>query len=428
MKKNEYSKYRWFLLFVLLIVGTAQGMALIAPAPLVEAVAKSLGVSAGQATFLGMGSFTFCVAIGAIIGGPILDKFGVIKVWIVCALLLTIGLALTPVLGSSANGYLFTRILEGLASGPIMASAAVLGARYFPINERSIVQGVQGMTVALGVALGFIIVPTAFKASGNWQSAISQLAILCGVGLVLTLVAVFIVPKDAEVNIDSDNGANKEASALDLKKAFSLTATWSVIACVFLYSWLSQAFNDMTPGYIAMPAPTGLGLGPVTAGQLMVGAQLAGVVGALLGGIITEKIFKGKAKPVIIGSFILSGILIISLKASGVYSSQSMLMIVIALAGFFGNFINPQALGFISKHYPTNIVGKVGGASLGIGIFGGTAGVAVGSYFLHTTNSYMMSISVIFVVAIIGAVVALFMNKPKVFSTHIDSTNKPVEL
>lgn len=414
MKNLTYTKYRWFILLVLFIVGTAQGITLISPSPLVGEISKTLGVSLGQVTAITMGSFTFCVAISAILGGSLIDKFGSVRIWVVCSCMMGIGLILTPTLGGTINGLMALRIIEGLGAGPIMASSSAVAAIWFPTNERGIVTAVQGMTLGLGIALGFIIVPGAFQSTGSWQVAMASLSILCGIGLILSLIAIF-GPKSSAGLEDNDNQADSGIGH-DMKIALSSPGTWAATACIFLLSWTNQAFNDMTPGYIAVDAPTGLGLGPVTAGQLMVGAQFANIIGAVLGGIIMEKIFKGKIKPVMIIGFVLSGILTFTLKLSGVYSSQSTLVIVLTFAGFFYAFINPQVMAFISKKYPERITGKIGGMALGIGIFGGTAGVSVGSYFLHTTNLYMMSINVILVISIIGVIAALLVNPPKGFS------------
>jgi len=414
MKNLIYTKYRWFILLVLFVVGTAQGITLIAPSPLVGEISKSLGVSLGQVTAITMGSFTFCVAISAILGGSLIDKFGSIRIWVVCLCMMGIGLILTPVVGGTINGLMVLRIIEGLGAGPIMASSSAVAAIWFPTNERGIVTAVQGMTLGLGIALGFIIVPGAFQSTGSWQSAMSSLSILCVVGLILSLIAVF-GPKSPTIKDDNASQVNSLIGS-DMKIALASPGTWAATACIFLLSWTNQAFNDMTPGYLAVAAPTGLDFGPVTAGQLMVGAQFANIIGAVLGGVIMEKIFKGKIKPVMIIGFVLSGILTFALKLSGVHSSQSTLVIVLTLAGFFYAFVNPQVMAFISKKYPEHITGKIGGMALGIGIFGGTTGVAVGSYFLHTTNLYMMSINVILVVSLIGIIAALLVNPPKEFS------------
>lgn len=94
MKNLTYTKYRWFILLVLFIVGTAQGITLISPSPLVGEISKTLGVSLGQVTAITMGSFTFCVAISAILGGSLIDKFGSVRIWVVCSCMMGIGLNL----------------------------------------------------------------------------------------------------------------------------------------------------------------------------------------------------------------------------------------------------------------------------------------------------------------------------------------------
>jgi hypothetical protein len=62
--------------------------------------------------------------------------------------------------------------------------------------------------------------------------------------------------------------------------------------------------------------------------------------------------------------------------------------------------------------YPNEIQGKIGGTTMGLGIIGGTVGVAVGAAALHTTGAYRVSVLIVFAVAIIGAIAGIFLKKP----------------
>jgi nitrate/nitrite transporter NarK len=77
----------------------------------------------------------------------------------------------------------------------------------------------------------------------------------------------------------------------------------------------------------------------------------------------------------------------------------------------------PQAIAmtFIANTYPERITGTVGGLTMGIGIFGGAIGVGVGSTALAVTKMYNASITIVFIVCIVGAIAAFGMNPPRVF-------------
>ena len=77
---------------------------------------------------------------------------------------------------------------------------------------------------------------------------------------------------------------------------------------------------------------------------------------------------------------------------------------------------NPIAQTSVSNFYPEHITGTVGGFTMGLGIFGGTVGVAAGSAALHATGMYDVSIIIVVVVSLVGAVAALGVKAPKIFN------------
>jgi len=417
-----YPRFRWFVLLALCIITAAQSMVLISPAPLMGEIAKMLGMSLGETTGVTMGAFTLCVAISAIVGRFIIDRIGVVRVFLGSLALLTIGSLLVPVIGTNVGGITLIRVIQGCGAGPIMAAVSTVAAQWFPAQERSIVTGVQGMSFGLGIAIGFVVAPATFQTTGSWQAAMAWMSIMSIIGFILALVMAFGPKAPTQDDLigpcETTNGKGS-----DFKLALRQTATWAGVFCIFLFSWMNQAFNDLTPAYIAIESPIGIGLGPMQAGKMMMIYQIAFMIGAILSGIITEKVFGGRVKPVILISFLLTAIFTFAVKFQVIYSNQSYLLGCLILAGLFMGWVNPQVMAFISKNYPAHITGKVGGMTLGIGIFGGTAGVIAGSTALHITGLYQMSISIVSVVAILGFIVALNLNPPKAFCIIDDGEN-----
>lgn len=416
MNEIKYPKIRWFILFAMFIAITSSAISMIAPAPMVGAISQILNISIGEATGITMGTFNLFLAFGCLGGGVLIDKFGPLKMIFVGLILIFVGSTLVFMLGDSSTGVMIGRAIQGLGTGPLMACPPAIAAVWFPAKERSIVTGVQGFSVAAGVTVGFIVGPQVFTNTNDWKLTIAYLTIFVLTALVIVIASMILgkhIPEsesNSEINEPLSNNVAK-----DLKIALGLISTWAVIASLFLNSWAYQAFNDMTPGYLAIDPPTGLGKGVVAAGSLMVGAQFAFMFGSIISGFITEKLLKGKVKYSIAVGFGVSSVLVASIKIPSVYSNQSLLFICLTLAGFFLSFVNPQAFGFIAKYYPTHIVGKLGGMAMGIGVFGSTAGVAAGAYFLHSTKLYNMSIIIVSTVCIVGVISALFLNKPNAF-------------
>src|SRR4051812_11627555 len=105
MNERIYPRFRWFVLITLLVVTSTSSVALISPAPLIGEMIKSMPtLSPGQISGVTMGIFTLFVAVAALAGGFLLDKFGVIRVYIGGLMLIIIGELLVPFIGTSLWG------------------------------------------------------------------------------------------------------------------------------------------------------------------------------------------------------------------------------------------------------------------------------------------------------------------------------------
>ena len=140
---------------------------------------------------------------------------------------------------------------------------------------------------------------------------------------------------------------------------------------------------------------------------------LAFMIGSLISGFVAEKIFKGNYKMAITFAFVLTAIFCFSVTIPAVNGSQFPLMTCLILAGFFMGMPMPIAQTAISNFYPEHLTGSVGGITMGLAIFGGTVGVAAGSAALHATGMYTVSIIIVCVVALVGAVAGFGVKRPK---------------
>jgi hypothetical protein len=64
---------------------------------------------------------------------------------------------------------------------------------------------------------------------------------------------------------------------------------------MFFFMWINYSFNDLTPGYIAIP-DVGLGFGPIVAGKFMGVVQTGMILGSIACGFIMEKLLKWQDK------------------------------------------------------------------------------------------------------------------------------------
>jgi MFS family permease len=357
-----------------------------------------------------MGIYTLSAAVATIVSGPIIDKFGVSPSIIGGGILAVAAPLLTLVIGDTMGGAIFTRILTGLSAGPMSACVSAVAARWFPPHERGIFAGVQGSGLAIGVAIGFGAMPVALQLTGSWQSGMAFLSILPVVTLILIIITAFV----HEPEIVQEEYGTPVESEHDFKLALRQPPFYVGILCMFAFMWINNAFNDLTPGYIAIP-DVGLGFGPAVAGKFMGAVQIGMILGAIACGFIMEKLLKGRIKSVVLTGFLLAAIFMLSVKFEFVWGNSVLLAGCLFFSGFFEGFIVPMIATFIAMYYPKHIVGKVYGISFGISIFGGTVGVLVGSTFLHYSGHYVYSIITVSVVAFIGFLIAIGLNRPKAF-------------
>jgi len=422
MNETTYSQFRWYVMFAMVVCTATTAMGLIGPAPLIPAIAETMPqYSAGQLTLITMSTFNLFVALSALFGGFLLDRLGVIKVFVGGLVLVSLGALLMPLIGNSLWGMMFNRFLQGCGTGPIMAASAPIAAAYFPQKERGIVTGFQGFSMAGGIVLGLMLIPRMALSFGNWQKALMVIGPIGIVGVVLA-IAITFGPKPPETPKPENLANGKDPRiAHAFRMAVQTPVTWVAIAAYFIMSWIFQGFNDVVPGYIGVSAESGLGslgLGMVKGGDFLVLAQLFFMGGSVLGGIITDKVFGGNGRPVMVTGFLMGAIFSYLIMADFITANEAMLVFSLTACGLFFSFVNPQAVGYIAKNYPKDITGKLGGLATGIAIFGGWGGATVGGILIHFSG-YPASIHInVMGCCVLGFFVALFLKPRKDFADN----------
>ena len=405
-----YPKYRWFALATLIVAHILQGVALIGPTPLIGSMAETLNSDLGAVTAFSMLPFTLMVAIGGLISGMIIDRWGLAKTYVLFCSLETAAALILPILGTTVGGLIVLRGLQGLGCGPITASGPKLASEWFPRSQRSMVQGFTGASLSTGIILGLNIGPI-IADTRSWIAALTILGGLMIISVILSII--FLYGPESPGSIE--DLATKDDVMKDLKKAFGFPAFWMTFISTFSLSWVMQGYQDLTPGYIAVSPPAGLGFGSIVSGQMMGLLVFAFILGSLSTPIIAEKIFKGRYGRAVTISFLLTAFFCLSVMCPLVKSNIPVLVLCLFLTGFFMGMPMANSMSFIANTYPEHITGSVGGFTMGLGIFGGAIGVAAGSTALHITGMYNISIIIVAVVAVIGAIAGFGIKPIKIF-------------
>jgi len=103
-----------------------------------------------------------------------------------------------------------------------------------------------------------------FSATHSWTVTMAWMACPAIIFLIFSIIMIF-GPKAPELIVEEHEDVH--AAKNDFKLALKEPIIYLVVVYVFLFNWLIQGINDLTPGYFAIPAPVGVGWGPMVPGN-----------------------------------------------------------------------------------------------------------------------------------------------------------------
>jgi AAHS family 4-hydroxybenzoate transporter-like MFS transporter len=386
------------------------------------AIIKEFGVSRASLSPVFSASL-IGLMLGALIGGPVADRFGRRPVLLAGVVFFGI-MSLLTVMANSIGSLLVLRLLTGLGLGCVMPNAIALTSEYAPERIRSTAVMVMFSGFSLGAALGGLVAAVLIKDFG-WRSVF----ITGGILPLLGAVAVWrLLPESVRFLVL--NGGDKQRIATIMqkinpafigkavrfiadehkeakfpvrqlfadKRALLTTLLWllffmSLMDLYFLSNWLPTVIND-----------AGI---PISSAALITAMlQVGGTVGTLLLGRVLDKVSPFLA---LSGVYLLAAAFIFSVGYAGV--SPTALMATIFGAGFFlvGGQIGANALA--AKAYPTSMRATGVGWSLGIGRIGSVLGPVIGGILLSMKmdmhHLFLIGAVPVFIAAIAALVISL---------------------
>ncbi|MGI6285778.1 MFS transporter [Neomoorella humiferrea] len=419
-------RYRYLVAAIVFFAYSIQYLDRVKTTVLVPLISQSLQLSYSD---VGNAMFLLMIFYGPtqILSGFLCDRFGPKKVLVFSLVtwsLFTIYMAYMQ----NVTEWYIRNALFGIFVGTEFVPSARLIARWFPKRERAQAQGVLSWSWIITPAWAPIL--TTFLASyfNDWRPVFIWLGLFGLIPLVIVLLLIYDRPEqvrwlsDSEVKesyadelesgILKDAGIKREHLAQEAKKAQiplrNILLNKSFIAVVLSYLACQMTFWGIvtwSPSYLSEVFKFKL----TAMGAWASIYFAAGVIGAFLSSRISDKLFNGRRRPMIILSFLgtFPFILLLALARPGI--SHMGLMLILAGAGFFANMIWGPILAWPADVFSPEMYGRALGFVTGVAYFGAAfAPLIMSRLIIKTTTgvSYTYAWTFIAICAIAGLIAA----------------------
>ncbi|WP_028921567.1 MFS transporter [Pseudonocardia acaciae] len=256
-------------------------------------------------------AFNIGYLVFAFLVGPLTDRYGCRKILLASMAVWTVATALVPMSGGFA-GLPVIRILLGAGEGPSFPAATRLFSRWLPQRERGVALAMIG-----GVAVsGSLLVGGPLSAwligTAGWRSTFYILALLGVAWLVVAGVLLRDTPRQSRrvsaaerAHITAGLLAEERSAhepAIDWAAILRNRNLWIVGVGYFGWGFIFWCFMYWLPAYLENQYHLGL----TTVGLLATVPWAAGIVGAVLGGVLVDTAYARTQR--IRGRFVIIGI------------------------------------------------------------------------------------------------------------------------
>ena len=345
---------------ILALIMAAQTMANVGPlgipaiAPLIR---DSFGLSTAQA-----GSFLSAYYIGpslmSLPAGRMADRWGVARTMVLGQLLIAAGLF--AVAGSSSFVLLsLLMVLAGAGYGMLNPTTAKAVMAWFPRRHRATVVGLKQVGLPLGGATGALLMPPLALWMG-WREAVSLSATVIA-GLAVLTWLLYRDPPGAEVETGRAAGGSLGAVLRnrDLWLVSASTLVFAGMQTVWM-AYLVLYLRDV----VAMPL--------VTAARFLVLAQLTGMVGRVVFGLLSDRFFGGRRRIVLVLAGLGSTTCSLLIAGTGPETSPWLFAALVLVFGFVGIGWNGVQHTLMAEMVEPRSVGTAVGLGLAVSSFGVT--------------------------------------------------------
>ncbi|WP_207712586.1 MFS transporter [Desulfofundulus sp. TPOSR] len=423
---GKVSRYRWIVLIVIWLVYIINYFDRIAVLTFLPLIRSDLGLTAAQAG-LGASLFFFAYAIAQFTGGWLADRIGPKKVMYIAITTFT---AVTFVTGFIRNftHFILVRLGLGFFEGHHFSPSHKAIANWFPKEEKGRAAGFFSTSWAVGPAVVPIIITWLAAVYGSWRPVFFWLAVPGIIGILLLWYFVADKPEEmvrrgrmTQAEADYiEAGVVSESAKGSSKGGLTVVArdVYFWMYCIVLFMNLAIYWGSTT--WISSFLYEQHGFSLKTMGALVSLPYAVAFVAMILGGWLTDNVFKNKTRPVLLISYLVSipVLLYIGMIPKG---NVSMIVAMLALMGFFVNLSFGAVYAYPQIRYPREVVGSAVGISNGFGQFGSFVAPLIAGYLVVEKAGGGASYTNVFIffsaMAVIAAVLTLFLSEKPLTAT-----------
>jgi ACS family hexuronate transporter-like MFS transporter len=366
---------RWLILSVCCLIQALSTMALLSWGPLAPFLIDSFHISHTQ-----LGLFTTTVYLASLLfslfAGWLTDRVGVRLLLSICPG--AIGLCYIVFSRSSTiwQAYLIV-FLIGVFYVLINPTTVKALRLWFPANIRGMAIGIKQAGVTLGAAAGAIILPGLSLIFG-WREGVVMVGLLLAIGTIIGFVF-YRDPPRTMLPVRTEVLHFRELRNVVRNK--DLLFLSSVCA---MFTAIQQAISTHLVIYLVEKRS----LSPVEAGTYLLAVNIAGTIGRIGWGTVSDRIFNGQRRPVLIIIGVNTALFSLIIGLWGSTMANWLLYVVISLVGFTTYGWNGVYFAAASEMANDHLIASSIGWSLTIVYIGILIGPPLFGHLVDTTSSY----------------------------------------
>lgn len=366
------SAYSWVRLAITLLIAVVGNVGMWAVIVVMPAIEAEFGISRADASL----PYTLCMvgfALGNLVMGAVLDRFGITRALVAAAVAISAGFALSALSGSMlALTALHALVGFGTATcfGPLIADVS-----HWFVRRR----GIAVAIAASGNYLAGAIWPMALAgvlAGSGWRTAY---VVIAATVLALVVPLSFLLRRrvPAEATARAESAAILNARRIELgPRALQLLLAIAGVACCVAMSM---------PQVHIVSFCVDLGYGPAIGAEMLSLMLLGGVGSRLVSGLLADRL--GGVKTLLIGSTLQMLALCLYLPTSGLTS----LYLVSLVFGLSQGGIVPAYAFIVREYLPAREAGARVGLVMMATIFGMAIGGWMSGWIYDLSGSYQLA-------------------------------------